>query len=692
MKRCEFCGSELPENAGFCGTCGKSASHIAGAPTGIKAVRLAPAEEMTNIETVSLGSLSVPKGTTPIPDYATIQHPVEEEDEEEKRRRAALLGFALPIGEQFPGNVPTAQGTPQFGGALSGQGTPQFGRNTPPPASTTPGSGVPGTFPALSAPPLILPPPSAPPPYVPTAPSGPSSPPTSQQPTPPGCIIWLIVVVLPLLLLASIFGAGITVFAPTLTGSSNVAPGGLLHLHGQSFLPGDTVSFTLDGSTHLSPSALNAPAPLTQSSYAQKSHQSMGLLMQVGQLTQLPAADHTITVGGNGTFDTTIQVGQDWRVGQHTIRASEDFSPRSASFTFQVLLAGQTPAPTSTPTDTPTTPGTTPTPSPSPTTGTTTGSPGLNGISPGAVVLGPVSAGSNQPATTQVTLGTTGTNLIPWTATWDPNQAPWLQINPASGQIQAPGSQQITISALPGGMAAGSYTTTVTFNGSSNKVALNVTFIVQSACIGATPSSLNFTGVAGKSDPASQTLSLNNCGITGPWSSTITTNTGGAWLSVNPSSGKLNNGSTQTVTVTASNVELKLPPGTYQGSIVFTSGSAQATVSVTLTVVSQPILSVTPGSINTGDSTTCQLGNAVYLCSITLTSNRSTQLNLNWTATGSDGGITFSPGSGSIAPGKSVTITVTISFNSCNLPSPPSLTFTGPANTVMVPVTCGVIG
>ncbi|HZO71930.1 MAG TPA: hypothetical protein VFB60_06980 [Ktedonobacteraceae bacterium] len=699
MKRCEFCGSVLPEHAGFCGACGKSASHIAGAPTGIKAVRLAPAEEITSIDTVTLDTPPEPKGTTSVSDYATIEHPISEEDEEEKRRRAALFGLALPLagealGGQFPGNALTAQGTPHFGGALSGQGTPHFGGNTPPPVANMPGSGVPGTLPAISAPPLILPPPSTPPPYVPPTSPGPSSPPGSQQPMPPGCITWLIVVVLPLLLLASIFGAAITVFAPTLTGNSSVAPGGSLHVHGQSFLPGDTVSFTLDGSTHLSPSAFHAPTQFAQDSYIQHSNTSMRLLMQVGQLRQLPAADHTITVGGNSTFDATIQVGQDWSIGAHTLRASEDFSPRGASFTFQVSANGQTPTPT--PTDTPTTPISTPTasPTPSPTVGITPGTSGLNGISPGTVVLGPVSTGSTQAATTQVTLSTAGSDLVPWTATWDPNQAPWLQITPGSGQIQAPGSQQIAISALPGGMAAGNYTTTVTFNGSSNKITLNVTFIVQSACITATPSSLNFSGVAGKSDPASQTLSLNNCGITGPWSSTITTDTGAAWLSINPSTGRLNNGSAQTVTVTASNVELKLPPGTYQGTIVFSNGSAQATVAVTLTVVSQPILTVTPSSINTGDSIACpNIGNGTFICQVTLTSNRGT-MSLDWTASSSDKSVTFSATSGSIDPGKSVTVTVNIPMSDCNsVPqTPPVLTFTGPANTVSVPVTCGIIG
>lgn len=696
MKRCEFCSSELPGHAGFCGTCGKSTSHITGAPTGLKAVRLAPSGEITDVDTVSLSSLPGQQGTTPATGFAPITNTIEEEDEE-KRRRAALLGFALPVageilGGPFAGNAPTAQGTPQFGGVLSGQGTPQFAGNTPPPVANLPGSGVPGGLPTMSAPPMILPPPTSPPPYIPTVPTGPSSPPGgSQQPTPPpGCITWLIVVVLPILLLVSIFGAGLTIFAPSLSGSSNVAPGGFLHLHGQSFLPGDTVSFTLDGSQHLSPSALAAPMP--RSSLALSRNTKIGQLMQVEQLSQVPGADRTITINGNGTFDVTILVGQDWHIGQHTIRASEDFSPRNASFTFRVSADGQTPTPT--PTDTPTdTPTATPTasPTPSPTTGTTTGPTALSGVSPGTVALGPVSAGATQPVTKQVTLSTTGSNPIPWTATWNPNQAPWLQINPASGQIQAPGSQQITVGALPVGMAAGSYSTVVTFNSSSNNVTLNVTFIVQSACIAATPSSLTFTGVAGRSDPAAQTISLNNCGISGPWSSTITTDTGAGWLAINPSSGKLNNGSAQTVTVTASNVEQKLPPGTYQGSIVFSSGSAQATVSVTLTVASQPILTVNPSSVDTTNSTVCQIGNGVFICTVTLTSNRGTT-NLDWTASSSNKNVTFSPGSGSIAPGKSATVTITIPMSDCDLASPPSLSFTGPANTVDVPVTCGVIG
>ena len=710
MKRCEFCGSELPEYAGFCGTCGRVMNHVTNAPTGLQSLHSVPPEEMTarnpiDQDPLAGRQLTWQRGGPQGSGYNTIMGPSENENEEERRRRAALLGLAMPLASDALGNGPTianmpmAQGTPQFGSVPTAQGTPQFGGGPSSPVSSGgfPGSGAPGGF---ASPPLVLPPPISPmPPRYPPPGSGGSPSPTggssgSSQP-PPGCVTWLIVVILPLIILASIFGAGLTVFAPalSLSGSANVAPGGLLHLHGHSFMPGDSVSFTLDGSLPLSPSAFQAPQPLASLSgiVTQASSQPI-MMVQSGRSL---GASSTVIVNGNGTFDVTLSVGQDWRAGPHMIRASEGFSPRSATLPFTVLQAGQTPTPTPVVTVSPTsTPTVTPTATSTPTaTPSSTGGPsGLSSVNPSSVILGPVSTGTSQPSTAQVTLGTTGSAQIPWTASWNANQASWLQINPASGMIQAPASQPITISALPGGLGAGNYAATVTFSSSnSNSVTLNVSLTIQAACITATPNALRFTGVAGKSDPPSQTVALNNCGLAGPWSSSITTDTGARWLSINPSSGSLDSGGNSTISVAASNIKSELPPGTYQGKITFTNGSAQAIVSVTLVVISQPILSVSPSSVNTSDpNTNCVLANSGYSCTVTLTSNRGTQLDLNWSVVASNSNITFSPASsGTIAPGKASQVTVLLPFGDCGTSM--TLTFSGPANTVTVPASCSAL-
>ena len=131
-----------------------------------------------------------------------------------------------------------------------------------------------------------------------------------------------------------------------------------------------------------------------------------------------------------------------------------------------------------------------------------------------------------------------------------------------------------------------------------------------SSCIQVDQSSLQFAGVAGKSDPTAQTVTLTNCGDTGTWSGspvttgTPVTNGGVNWLSISPMGGPLNNGATQPVTVTASNLEASLAAGTYTETITFTiqtsTGSNSANVNVTLNVSSGPAMQLSPNSLTFG--------------------------------------------------------------------------------------------
>lgn len=92
-------------------------------------------------------------------------------------------------------------------------------------------------------------------------------------------------------------------------------------------------------------------------------------------------------------------------------------------------------------------------------------------------------------------------------------------------------------------------------------------------------STLTFSGTAGGSNPATQTVTIPNSGTT---SANYTATTAYGWISVTPSSGTIAGGGTGTSTV---GVNLSgLAAGTYNGSVVYTAGTNTVTVQVVLTV------------------------------------------------------------------------------------------------------------
>ncbi len=673
MQACEYCGSDLPDGASFCGYCGRAPSYTTDSPTSgddlpaINAptvVTSGPNNPFYNNNTLQQGEQGWSRENTP---------PQNQDDEEEgRRKRAALLGLGLPLAGdmgQHGSNAPTVQGLPQAGVPMV-QGTPQ----APPNVMGQGAAQAWNSAPTVQAPQAGAPAPGG---YATPAPHKPPSP----KPNPGGCVpVWLIFIVAIILIIASIIGAGFTVFAPSisLSGGSDVAPGGLLHLHGSSFLPGSSITLTIDGGTPLYLSSKERQQQITNGV-----HTMPGLAMNAIALTRLPGASNVVKAGGDGSFNVNIPVGQDWHTGTHTIHASEGV--RSADLSFNVHAPGTvTPSPSATTSPTVTV---APSPSASPT--------GFSCINPSAITFGPISEGYNQPLSTKITLCTTGTTVVNWTATWDSNAASWLQVDPTTGQISAPGNQDVTISAVATGLKAATYNATVTFTSAqSNKpVTLSVTFIIQSGCINAAPNSLTFNGVAGVSDPAAQAVTVTNCGNPGTWSVTVVTDHNTDWLSVSPTGGTLDGQGTQSVTVTASNLKAQLATGTYTAKINFCMGSQQYTVNVTLNVQagSGPKLvlyspSNTPPSISA--KTDCKRSStaAVWTCTATI-GNSSTSTSLDWTpsSTGVQG-ITFNPTNGTLTPGQTVQVEIIVPNNDCQTAT--TITFTGPANAIDIAWSC----
>ncbi|GCE12626.1 BACON domain-containing protein [Tengunoibacter tsumagoiensis] len=620
---------------------------------------------------------------TLLKERAAFDSLTDEEDEEEERK--GLIGIPL-----FDGSGPAQRGAPVVSRAPRLQGAPTV---TPsplyPPAAppiylprglSTQG----GTLPGASTPPA---------PYQPGTGSGPKKPP---RPAPGGCSLWMILVFIPLLILAGLFGVGFTILAPalSLSGGTSVAQGGKFHLHGTNFVPHLNITLTRDDGISLQ--VVQAPSPI------RRVHQAaVQTSILEEQLVNAQTDTASLTASDRGTFDATIIVGSDWRPGLHRIQANEGLTPRSASLSITVTGDGTTPTPTATPTVTPTASATaTPTPTPQPTSTPTPIPDALSGVTPNIVNLGPIGEGSSQTVSSQVTLTTTGTNLIQWTASWDQQKSPWLQLDQTSGQIQAPNSQQVTVSAQGSTLAAGKYQTVVTFTNTANQqsVTLSISLTVQQGCIGVSPNMLQFTGVENTRDDSPQSLLITNCGQQmNTWnvsSSDATVN----WLDVNPRSGTLNAGATQNVIVTATNIKAKLKAGSYQVQLTFANGSSQVTVTVKLTVQPAPQLQVSPTALSNG-STQCAIDRQQnWICSVTLT-NLSRIASLPWTASSNGiAGIKFTDtagntlSNGTIPPGTSLVIKISIpsTVNSCQVAT--TFIFTGPANTVTVPWTCTIIG
>jgi hypothetical protein len=132
-------------------------------------------------------------------------------------------------------------------------------------------------------------------------------------------------------------------------------------------------------------------------------------------------------------------------------------------------------------------------------------------------------------------------------------------------------------------LAPGTYTTTVSIgigdiNG--NIIAyrnVQLSYTITAVPIAASPNNLNFSSVVGGPPPAAQPVAL--MGDVGPWTALADQ----PWIGVAPSSG---NG---VGSVNISTNPTGLVPGTYNGSVTFTSGSNTAVVNVSLTVVAPAI-------------------------------------------------------------------------------------------------------
>jgi hypothetical protein len=143
----------------------------------------------------------------------------------------------------------------------------------------------------------------------------------------------------------------------------------------------------------------------------------------------------------------------------------------------------------------------------------------------------------------------------------------------------------LTVSAIPTGLAAGTYNGSITLSSSlAANVTIQVSFVVTTPVISCTAANADFAFLKGAAVPAPQTATCTTTPSGLALSSAVATTTGGAWLTASLSSG--------TLTITAA--PGTLANGVYNGSVtISTPGAANVVIPASLTVTTPVIIAPT---------------------------------------------------------------------------------------------------
>jgi hypothetical protein len=233
-----------------------------------------------------------------------------------------------------------------------------------------------------------------------------------------------------------------------------------------------------------------------------------------------------------------------------------------------------------------------------------------------------------------------------------------VSVSPTSGTLQAGQSNTITVVVTPP-TQPGTRQAFLTINapGAQNSpqtVTVTVNTTSPPAILDVSPTSLTFTEVVGQSNPPPQQIIVRNIG-SGSLTFNITSSHSGL-VSVSPASGTLVGGQSQAVTVFVNNLN---QVGTRQATLTVSAPGAQnspQTVSVTIITTGQPpILSLSPTSL-TFNAFVGQGNPPPQPITVQNTGGSS----LSFTITSNSGSVSVSPASGTLAPGQSQPIQVSV--------------------------------
>ncbi|GAC1429437.1 MAG: hypothetical protein NVSMB54_21490 [Ktedonobacteraceae bacterium] len=207
-------------------------------------------------------------------------------------------------------------------------------------------------------------------------------------------------------------------------------------------------------------------------------------------------------------------------------------------------------------------------------------------------------AGQDDPpsqTTTLINCGATGQ----WSAaTVTDDGADWIHVSPRSHTLNEKGKQQVNVSVSSIQLSGGTYTGKITFLMGTSSVKVNVTFVVQKACIQVDYPALLYKSRVDEG-PLRNIITITNCGFAGTWNASTSTENGAKWLTINKISGSLAAKAKESIAVDVASAHLH--EGIYTGDILFIMGTSKATVSVKFVIIkpaTPPCLSVNTNELN----------------------------------------------------------------------------------------------
>jgi hypothetical protein len=241
----------------------------------------------------------------------------------------------------------------------------------------------------------------------------------------------------------------------------------------------------------------------------------------------------------------------------------------------------------------------------------------------------------------------------------------WASLDATSGTLAAGATRTLTLNFNISGLTAGNQTASLTFTGGPSPVSLSLSLALAapgtapttgtSSTLTVTPAALSGEYTIGGAMPPTQRVSIRNMGTsTMYWNATSNV----AWLKVSPSSGALVPSAALTLTVSCT-PSSSMAVGTTVGVITLTGGSSPRTINYSLTVKSATPTAPAISGVLTASPRVMAFSGASQTKPLTITNTGGTSL--RWFASPTFSWMRLSLDYGTLAPGASVTINVTVS-------------------------------
>ncbi len=317
-------------------------------------------------------------------------------------------------------------------------------------------------------------------------------------------------------------------------------------------------------------------------------------------------------------------------------------------------------------------------------------------VKPANLDFGQLPLGSQAKQT--VSISNLGTRDLNWTA--NPGSAGWLQLDIASGTIQAGGSPQvINVTADTTNLTAGTYSATLQINSNGGKQAIKVSLVVTSplpppaspAKLQVNPSSLSysFTDVAASD---SRTVTIANPGESPlNWTAALnSTSSNDVTIALSTTSGSLAGGANTTLKVTVNSPGVPRTETITSNLVINAADPASGnpvanspqTVKITITITAPP-----PPKGTASLGTCSYTAGTGWSCPLTLNADVNNQVDWSWSASGSGvNGISINPSNGSLSAGQSTTAAVSIPDTVC--PASATITVSGLSADITLPWSC----